>query len=699
MSNYLKDNERLMDEYDYSKNSSIDLEEVTLGSHRKIWWKCKKGHEWEAVVNNRAKGSNCPYCSNRKVLSGFNDLASTNPTIANEWDYEKNKGLLPTVISSGSNKKVWWKCSKGHEWQAAVVERAVRGTGCPYCANQKVLIGFNDLATTNPAIASEWNYNKNQDLLPTMVSPGSLKRVWWRCSLGHEWKETIVNRSTRGYGCPVCSGHKVLAGFNDLATRYPDVAAEWHPTKNADTTPYEVSSASNRKVWWICRKGHEWQAKIGSRTLKGAGCPICNQEIKTSFPEQAILFYCRILTSAKSRNTDYGKEIDVYLPKYRTGIEHNGRYYHKDKQELDEKKIGFFAQKGIRIISIVESDKNSVSDNTIEYRVSSNKESLNWAIGELLKLIGFETIDVDVERDAPKIYEQYIIAEKANSLASVNPEIAKEWNYEKNGLLTPEQVSNSSGKKVWWKCGKGHEWQATVSDRKKGFGCPYCAGQRVLKGYNDLETTHPDLALEWHPTKNGELSPTMVSFGSSRKVWWKCSKGHEWQMKIANRCRGYNCPYCSGQAVLQGFNDLSAINPTLASEWHPTKNGDLFPTMVSRGSTRKVWWKCSEGHEWQATIGSRSQGAGCPYCSGNKVMPGFNDLATKNPVLATQWHPTKNGDLLPSQVTLKSGKLVWWLCKHGHEWQAKVCSRSNGSGCPVCAMKDRSNKKGGVSDK
>ncbi|MBQ1581970.1 MAG: zinc-ribbon domain-containing protein [Prevotella sp.] len=685
MRNLLKDNIELMKEYNYAKNVDLDLDKITIGTKKKIWWKCTLGHEWQSAVGSRSNGVGCPYCSNRKVLRGYNDLASTNPNVANEWDYEKNIGLLPTMISSGSNKKVWWKCSLGHEWQAVVVERAIRGTGCPYCANQKVLVGFNDLATTNPAIASEWDYSKNQELLPTMVPPGSLKRVWWKCSLGHEWQEIIEKRAIRGYGCPVCSGHKVLAGYNDLATVYPDVAKEWHPTKNTDISPCEVTPFSGRKVWWICRKGHEWQATICDRTSKRTGCPICNQELKTSFPEQAILFYCRMLTSAESRNTDYGKEIDIYLPKYRTGIEHNGRYYHKDKQELDEKKIAFFAQKGIRIISIIESDKNSVYDNTIEYRLSSNKESLNWAIGELLELIGFKNIDIDVERDAPKIYEQYIIAEKANSLVSINPKIANQWNYEKNGLLAPDLVSSASGKKVWWKCDKGHEWQATVNDRKKGYGCPFCAGRMVQQGYNDLETTHTSLALEWHPTKNEELLPSMVSHGSSRKVWWICSKGHEWKMEIAKRCNGYGCPYCSGQAVLQGFNDLSTVNPTLAKEWHPTKNGEISPTMVSRGSSRKVWWICSMGHEWQATIGNRSRGSGCPYCSGNKVMPGFNDLATSNPVLAAEWNTTRNGDFLPSQVTPKSGKKVWWLCKNGHEWQAKVSSRANGSGCPYCS--------------
>ena len=542
---YVSDNAQLMAEWNWEKNNELGFspETLTLGSNKIVWWTCDKGHEWQVSIKHRNKVRGCPYCANRRVLKGFNDLQTLNPTLAKEWIYEKNNSLTPADVMPNSNKNAWWKCSKGHEWQATIAERN-RGSGCPYCANQKVLIGFNDLATTNPSIATEWNYNKNQELLPTMVPPGSQKRVWWKCSFGHEWQETIVKRTIRGYGCPVCSGHKVLAGFNDLATICPDVAEEWHPTKNGDLLPSQVAPKSGKKVWWICRKGHEWQACIGSRTHLRARCPICNQELKTSFPEQAILFYCRILTSATSRNTDYGKEIDIYLPKYRTGIEHNGRYYHKDKQELDEKKIAFFAQKGIRIISVVESDKNSVFNNTIEYSVSSNKESLNWTIGELLKLIGFENIDVDVERDASKIYEQYIVGEKANSLASNNPEVAKEWNYKKNGLLTPELVSNSSGKKVWWKCCKGHEWRATVSDRKKGYGCPYCAGRMVLQGYNDLETTHPNLALEWHPTKNGELSPSMVSYGSGKKVWWKCSQGHEWQAKIQSRNNGTGCREC-----------------------------------------------------------------------------------------------------------------------------------------------------------
>ena len=684
---YIIENAQLMTEWNWERNIELGFEpaKMTIGSHQKTWWKCTQGHEWMAVIKNRVTaGASCPYCSNRKVLTGYNDLKSTNPTVANEWDFEKNVGVSPTMVSPGSNRKVWWKCSLGHEWQAAVVERAIRGTGCPYCANQKVWLGFNDLATTNPSIASEWHDNRNHNLLPTMVSPGSLRKVWWKCSLGHEWQETVVKRTTRGYGCPYCSGQAVLQGFNDLLTVDPDLASEWHPTKNGELSPTMVGRGSGRKVWWICRKGHEWQAPIHSRTSMKSGCPICNQETKTSFPEQAILFYCSKLTLAESRNTDYGKEIDIFLPACKIGIEHNGRFYHKNKQEHDRKKIAYFAQKGIRIISVVESDKNSISNDTIEYRVTSNKDSLNWAICELLKIISLGELEVDVERDAPKIFDQYIIAEKENSLAAKLPAIANEWNYDKNGLLTPELVSNSSGKKVWWKCNEGHEWKATVSDRKKGYGCPYCSGRFVQQGINDLKTTHPNLVSEWHPIYNGDFLPTMASRGSHKVVWWKCSKGHEWQMEIAKRTNGYGCPYCSGQAVLQGFNDLVTVNPELASEWHPTKNGELYPTMFSRGSTRKVWWKCSKGHEWQASIGSRSNGAGCPFCSGNKVLPGFNDLATKYPALAKEWNAQKNGELFPQMVSAGSGKKVWWKCSKGHEWQAKIVARVYGSGCPIC---------------
>jgi len=135
---YVIDNAELMAEWDWDKNNELgfDPETLTLGSNKKVWWKCSKGHEWQAVINNRTKGSGCPCCAGQKVIKGYNDLQTTNPTLANEWNYEKNNGLTPMDVMPNRNKKVWWKCSKNHEWQATIINRN-HGRRCPQCAGEK----------------------------------------------------------------------------------------------------------------------------------------------------------------------------------------------------------------------------------------------------------------------------------------------------------------------------------------------------------------------------------------------------------------------------------------------------------------------------------------------------------------------------------------------------------------------------------
>ena len=212
----------------------------------------------------------------------------------------------------------------------------------------------------------------------------------------------------------------------------------------------------------------------------------------------------------------------------------------------------------------------------------------------------------------PKLEENTL----KESLLEVFPLIANEWNYARNIDCTPETVFCGSGKKVWWKCKEGHEWECTVHNRtRNGTGCPYCAGTRVLAGFNDLATAEPVLAAEWHPTKNGSLTPEHVSTGSIKKVWWLGKCGHEWEAVVSSRARGHGCPYCSGLRLLEGINDLQTINPELAQEWHPTKNGALIPTSISAGSEKKIWWLGKCGHEWQAIPKSRNRGNGCPICA------------------------------------------------------------------------------------
>ena len=246
-------------------------------------------------------------------------------------------------------------------------------------------------------------------------------------------------------------------------------------------------------------------------------------------------------------------------------------------------------------------------------------------------------------------------------LSESHPKLADEWHPDKNGDLAPDRVTAGSNKKVWWKCptGPDHEWEAAVSDRTSGKGCPCCAGRQVSTT-NSLVSLHPDLAVEWHPDNNGDLSPDQVVAGSSKKVWWKCPKGpdHEWKAALVSRTGGNGCPCCAGYKV-SITNSLASLHPDLATEWHPDKNGDLSPDQVTAGSHKKVWWKCAEGpdHEWESTIVNRARGSGCPCCAGYKVSI-TNSLASLHPDLATEWHPDKNGDLSPDQVTAGSHNKV-----------------------------------------
>jgi hypothetical protein len=135
------------------------------------------------------------------------------------------------------------------------------------------------------------------------------------------------------------------------------------------------------------------------------------------------------------------------------------------------------------------------------------------------------------------------------SLARVAPHLARQWHPTKNGSLRPKHVLPGSEKKVWWKCRRGpdHEWQVSCNARTNhgGTGCPFCAGQRVSVT-NSLGTRFPRIAGQWHPTKNGALTPADVTPGTNRKVWWQCVTGHSWQATCANRTtQGRGCPYCS----------------------------------------------------------------------------------------------------------------------------------------------------------
>ena len=199
-----------------------------------------------------------------------------------------------------------------------------------------------------------------------------------------------------------------------------------------------------------------------------------------------------------------------------------------------------------------------------------------------------------------------------------------------------------------------------------------------------LAEEHPELVPQWG-TSN-ELSPSDVSSGSHKKVWWTCEKGHSWEATIKNRALlGSGCPYCEHRAVLKGYNDLQTLFPEVAATWSP--NNLKKPSEVSSRSNAEALWICENGHEWKTRIADRTEGHGCPYCAGQRVWKGFNDLVTTHPELIPEWSE-KNKNISPEAITYKNRTNVWWHCsKCENEYQAVVYARANGRICPFCIAK------------
>lgn len=498
--------EKLLKEWDYEKNSAEGFfpDKMQPYSNRKVHWKCKLGHEWICSIDKRTSGQNCPFCSNRRLLVGFNDLETKYPTVAKEWDYEKNQNILPNAIVFGSAKIVWWKCSVcGNHWQAAIRARTIRCTGCPKCSHVKMQQKRIHLrlktkgGIQTPLLLKEWNYEKNGALSPEQFTSGSSKTVWWKCSkCSGEWQAKILNR-TNGRGCPFCSNRRIMIGFNDLNTTHPQLAKEWDYEKNGALTPQMITHGSNKKVWWICPLGHSYQATPLHRG-QGTNCPICNSGRQTSFAEQAFYFYIKQLyPNAINRYTEIfnnGMELDIYIPSRHIGIEYDGVFWHKKNIQREIIKYQICQSHNIKLFRIREAPLSEsdwlIADRLYHIDNLDNRNNLEKQI--IFFLRDLETLyttyflrdpDVNLQRDSleiQKLYRQQLIGQ---SLDKTHPELSKEWNFQKNGDLLPSMFHSGSSERVWWKCSVcGHEWRTSISHRANGTGCEVCYRKRNYGG-------------------------------------------------------------------------------------------------------------------------------------------------------------------------------------------------------------------------
>lgn len=500
-------------------------------------------------------------------------LVITNEDLMKDWDYRENdkNGFFPDKLTLGSGKKVNWICKDcGHKWQSTIANRRI-GNGCPQCAlikigkkNSKAKNGT--LAERRPDLLKDWDYNKNNEigLNPETVAVGSQKYAFWKCNIcGYEWKTAISHRTgNRGTGCLQCAKNRPYIRLGkSIKTEYPKIAEEWD-YENNELTPDKVAPTSQLKIHWICKRGHSYIMTPARRT-KNTGCPKCAKNHRISVKEQIVYYFIKkyFNDAICSYTSEWlgKKELDIYIPSLKTGIEYDGERYHQDLQEtLDKDKL--CQDSGINIIHIRElrCPKSNQLKNTINLKGYS-EECLESGIKETLILLGINKPKIDIDKESIIIYKEIDKLTVKNSLLGKNPELVEEWNYELNGKLRPEDVAPNSGLKVWWTSKKcGHTWRASIFNRNKGRGCPYCRGLTVLKGFNDAKTNIPNIDKYWDWDKN-EGKPGDYHYRTHKKFYIKCPDcGKEDYVSMSNiymKIKRNQLTFC------RKCNNTHSINP------------------------------------------------------------------------------------------------------------------------------------------
>jgi len=422
------------------------------------------------------------------------------------------------------------------------------------------------LLSSYPNLVKEWHPTKNGGLTPEDYTHGSKRKVWWLCPKSHTYKSVIYSRTGKNQtGCPYCAGKKA-SEENNLLLLYPDVAKEWHPTKNIDFAPDQVTPRSDKKAWWLCPKGHSYEAIIKNRT-RDRGCPHCSHQ--QSEPEIRILAELKwIFEEIKHRYKVDGAEVDIFIPSLNLGIEYDGKYWHHDKELKDLDKNKHLLCRGVRLVRVRQHPLEPLTENDLIVKTSLKKGDLDDIVKKIApfvdnnakeKIIAYLAKSSFTNEELFKQYRSYFPSPfPENSLLETHPELSDEWDYDKNHPLKPENFSYGSRQIIWWKCPAGHKYQTIIKNRTTNnkTGCPLCSG-RVASEDNNLQNVFPEVAKEWHPTKNVDLTPKDVTYGSGTKVWWLCPKKHSYNAAVHSRTgQKSGCPYCSGKKAIKNNKQM-----------------------------------------------------------------------------------------------------------------------------------------------
>lgn len=667
----------------WSSKNEQPPESFSAGSHKKVFWVCSKGHEWEAKIDGRVRtGSNCPYCSGRLAAPG-ETLFDLFPSLETEWDYDKNildprvlhpgtlkkaywrcknghsyqsgiryrtvrktdcpecnsfgfnypklaktwhpkNGSTPNQVAQGSGKKVFWICENGHEWSSQVASRRKRG--CPHCAGQRVS-KTNNFSAKFPEKALHWDFSKNTQAPETVASQTS-KRFWFKCANGHSF-DSKLNNIANGKWCPFCSNKKVGYG-NSLADTNQALATEWHPTKNK-INAQEITAGSNRKAWWVCEKGHEWEANIASRN-KGHSCPFC-----------------------ANRSVGYGNSLAEHSPHLVGQIDFTRSSVDPNKvTAFSEQKLWWKCDFGHSWKAPIR--RRAITGTGCRYCTSQTSAPEIRLFCELKSVftdtLGREKLD-GVEADM--------------IIPSLKISIEYDGYYFHQDKADKDHLKTQHFSNLGYEMFRLRETPLLIGNRDVS----------VSPGPN--APTKEEINQLFMKLVNGR--PNILSIVQQYVDRNEFMAEEEFKRILS---------YLPGPPE---EDSLAELHRTVSKDWNYKKNYPLKPEMFHPKSGKKVWWICEQEHEWEATIDKRTGGGrGCPYCTNKKLGYG-NSLQDKFPDVAAMWYQPGNGQLTPKDVTAGSGFHAWWQCENGHIYKARVADKTRKQGkCLHCPGKGRNRK-------
>lgn len=537
------------------------------------WWPSSSRHILRTgAVPTNAAGPGEINMGSKTPMPGesFGDLF---PKVSEEWHPTLNGDLKPTQLKPGSSRRVWWLCSEGHEWSVRPVDRR-RGERCPECSKRLSAIKRatpppgQSLADQFPEIAADWHPSKNLSITAANVNPGSKTKRWWQCrKCGWEWQTDPDHRTRSKRGCPGCARSKLSQDKStpgpgeSLAEKMPELAAEWHPTLNSPLTPSNIRPRGRSFVWWQCRFGHVWRAKVAPRAV-GIGCPECSL---VGVSEREVRLRYELAAAGLPVDHDHGRiavagrrpvKADIVIPSKRIVVEFDGSYFHADKMRADRNQTVALESAGWTVLRVREEPLFALGGHEVFVTQTESMKSMTRKVLQALNKIGCRTSRLkeylaDTETWGDSEANIALNKFRSKSLASEYPDLAKQFDLDANDGITPDAVPPGTMNKYWWKCEVcGYKWRTSVTVRLTPRGCKSCGVKRRASGRslpppgNSFADLFPEVATQWHPTRNGKLTAHGVFPASNKVVWWQCPNGHEWEARVSFRREFGRCREC-----------------------------------------------------------------------------------------------------------------------------------------------------------